>query len=118
MLQGENLLEKHHLSPYFMSNYRRFAPDSKDDISKTVIEDQSGDSQEERKRPPSNLSVLEQSPGKISLKATLEGIETMYINKALVRAGYNISKAGRYLDLTPQALRYKINKLNIHLPDE
>jgi transcriptional regulator with GAF, ATPase, and Fis domain len=42
----------------------------------------------------------------------------MYVEKALVKAGYNISKAGRFLNLSPQSMRYKIKKLGILVPAE
>ncbi|MCG8616094.1 MAG: helix-turn-helix domain-containing protein [Desulfobacterales bacterium] len=48
----------------------------------------------------------------------MKAVEARYIRKALTRAGFNVSKAGRFLNLSPQALRYKIKRLNIHIPQE
>ena len=66
---------------------------------------------------PTDLITL-QSQEKVCLTTTVQRIEARYIEQALRKAGYNISKAGRFLNLSPQSMRYKIKKLGIEVPVE
>ena len=64
-------------------------------------------------------SILHESPPPPStFLPDLPGHLERVLEKALVKAGFNISKAGRFLNLSPQSMRYKIKKLGIHLPVE
>lgn len=119
-LAGETTISRRHLSPYFLANYQR----QKD-----------ADSIDQYQRHPSQPPVTELAPAqstpwtnthtlfpdgnqKYCLSTTIKQVETLLIDRALTRAGFNISKAGRFLNLSPQALRYKIKKLGIHIPVE
>jgi arginine utilization regulatory protein len=105
-----------HLSDYFMNNVKKFS-----ETGKTSAVPESAPVADTK-----NLSdMLAELPdpglmesGTIDLAAALTSLETLCVQKALVRAGYNISKAGRFLSLSPQTLRYKINKLGIRIPKE
>lgn len=116
----ENTIYSHHLSPYFIANYQRYmesnaksmVPYSPQAITPTAMSDQLLVELQESKK------LFSQGQKNICLSSTINQIETSLINRALIKAGYNISKAGRFLNLSPQALRYKIKKLNIHIPDE
>jgi transcriptional regulator with GAF, ATPase, and Fis domain len=66
---------------------------------------------------PEDLTPVE-DPASICLNTTMNRIEAMYIERALIRAGCNISKAGRFLNLSPQSLRYRMKKLGIQVPAE
>lgn len=120
LLRGEDVLDEKHLSPYFIENLQRFSnantetPEGSTQALETIHQN---DKTSASAALPGG-SFLEQSRGKICLKETMDKVEALYIEKALVRAGYNISKAGRFLDLSPQALRYKISKLQIDVPEE
>lgn len=121
VLYGENTIRRHHLSSYFLENYQR------------LINGENGQSHSfqnggfEKSAIPrmsvSNSSHSESLPlpplqEKFCLNRAINRIEVIYLEKALVKAGYNISKAGRFLNLSPQAMRYKIKKLGIHIPAE
>ena len=111
MLGTSGMIEPPHLSDYFMTNFRK----QTDDPVASAAQPYPAAAQS----PATGLPPLDlPDQGTISLSVSLKSIETLYIQKALVRAGYNISKAGRFLTLSPQALRYKIQKLGIHLPKE
>lgn len=120
LLQGNNVLEKQHLSPYFLENLQRFSNEPTQQTSSFHPSEGQDIIQEKAVGSPTLPSspFFEQERGKINLKETMEQVEILYIKKALTRAGYNISKAGRFLDLSPQALRYKIQKLKIEVPEE
>jgi arginine utilization regulatory protein len=116
ILQGERTIRHHHLSSYFMHNYQR------------LINGESAPSPGERPSPavytrmpggihPDDLPTLD-TGDKICLSTTLQRIEAVYLERALIKAGYNISKAGRFLNLSPQSMRYKIKKLGLHIPTE
>lgn len=121
LLQGENTIRSHHLSPYFIDNYHRL-------VNGTDNRSQSPQTQEitapENGRAPFEIGLAlqdlpsSQTQEKFCLTSALQRIETTCVEKALVKAGYNISKAGRFLNLSPQSLRYKIKKLGIHVPHE
>lgn len=147
LLQGGHTIEPAHLSDYFMNNYRRLTksesyrhtldnqtgsfrdhfmnppdgslhPIKHQDVEPTPLGWKGG--------APLNLTLFSdfelplnsQNREKICLNSTLKNIETLYIERALKKAGYNISKAGRFLNLSPQALRYKVKRLGIHIPVE
>jgi len=105
-----------HLSDYFMNNVKKF---SETDKPHTIPEP---DPDFTLDNLPGMLTGLPDpgltESGTIDLAGTLTSLETLYVQKALIRAGYNISKAGRFLSLSPQALRYKITKLGIQVPKE
>lgn len=117
-LAGESKIYTHHLSPYFMTNYQRHLEKN----SKTHAITTSSLNNSAELSPlieiHENQNLQLQSPKKLCLSSTIKQIETLLIDRALVTAGYNISKAGRFLNLSPQALRYKIKKLGIHIPSE
>ena len=116
ILGRPGMITPNHLSDYFMNNVKKFA-DAKKNLS--LSETGPGFSPD---NTPAMLSELPDpgmaESGTIDLAGTLTSLETLYIQKALTRAGYNISKAGRFLCLSPQALRYKIQKLGIQIPKE
>lgn len=121
ILHGENTIRRHHLSSYFVDNFQRIASgyDNQNQAFQSAIANASPSSL----TPVSNVIHPEDLPPlldqeKIGLNSTIQRIETMYVNSALVKAGFNISKAGRFLNLSPQSMRYKIKKLGIHLPAE
>ena len=105
-----------HLSDYFMNNVKKFS-----ETDKPITESEPGPDFT-RENPPGMPNGLPDpglpESGPIDLAGTLTSLETLYVQKALTRAGYNISKAGRFLSLSPQALRYKIRKLGIQVPKE
>ncbi len=105
-----------HLSGYFMNNVKKFSEPGKTDAApeSTPV----ADTENLSDMPPGLPDPGLMESGTIDLTETLASFETMYVQKALIRAGYNISKAGRFLSLSPQALRYKINKLGIRIPKE
>ena len=119
ILHGENTIRRHHLSSYFMNNYHRLAngyEGPRQPFQTTDIDaPQSGALPTPAGIHPEDLPPLQD---RICLNSTINRIETMYVEKALVKAGYNISKAGRFLNLSPQSMRYKIKKLGILVPAE
>lgn len=121
LLHGSSIIYEHHLSPYFIDNYHRLTNDrageQKDGLLGTGAASAAGSTAVAQQHFPVPLVPLEDT-GKICLPSALKSIETIYIEKALKRAGYNISKAGRFLNLSPQALRYRIKKLDIHVAVE
>lgn len=117
MLRGDRVIEKRHLSPYFINNYERFTSINCTGSS-VKPSDLTGDFVSMEKDALSEVAAIELGSVKVSLKDKLDEVEKMYIEKALVRSGYNVSKAGRILNLTPQALRYKIGKLKIEMKNE
>jgi len=113
MCRDANTIEPQHLSTFFMNNFQRVVKG----------EDLSGHLSSLKWPEPHELADHEvslnvQTQGKICLNNTIKNIETLYIQRALAQAGYNISKAGRFLNLSPQALRYKFKRLGIHIPAE
>ena len=127
-LHDTHFILPEHLSDYFMGNYRRL---SDQDGHQHVFSHSSPHvpSQTDTPQPAPplkknaafsdyELSLSSGEVGKICLNSTLKNIETLYIERALKKAGYNISKAGRFLNLSPQALRYKVKRLGIHIPVE
>lgn len=120
MIQGGNTIHEHHLSAYFMDNYHR--------LSTAEEAPRNSDVKRHKESPSPELSQIarllqpeasnEIEGEKICLPTTLKTIETLYIERTLKRAGYNISKAGRFLNLSPQALQYRIKKLGIHVAVE
>ena len=131
LLHDTHLILPEHLSNYFMSNYRRLT--DQDEHRHVLSHISSGRSSQIDQIPtpkptpiPRDLTVFSEhelslsskKTGKICLNSTLKNIETLYIERALKKAGYNISKAGRFLNLSPQALRYKVKRLEIHVPVE
>lgn len=121
LLHGSSIIYEHHLSPYFMDNYRRLTHAGAEERSDGGMMNGGTPSPApvvaQQHSFSGALASLEDS-GKMCLPSALKSIETIYIEKALKRAGYNISKAGRFLNLSPQALRYRIKKLDIHVPVE
>ena len=106
-------IEPEHLSEYFMTNYRNTPEKLESKNSLTPVP-------AEKKPLPSLDHPCFELPdhGSMDLGNTLKSIESIYIQKALIRAGYNISKAGRFLNLSPQSLRYKIKTLGIEMIHE
>ncbi|SMC63908.1 arginine utilization regulatory protein [Desulfocicer vacuolatum DSM 3385] len=121
LLHGSSIIYEHHLSSYFVNNYRRLTQgDGGTSSDARMINGQllsPASKSTHNQAFPGPLAGFEDT-GKICLSSTLKSIETIYIEKALKRAGYNISKAGRFLNLSPQALRYRIKKLGIHVAVE
>jgi arginine utilization regulatory protein len=120
ILHGENTIRRHHLSSYFINNYQRIGGSYNNQgqsRQRAVISASTTGLTPVPAIHPEDLPPL-QGQEKICLNSTLQRIETMYVEKALVKAGFNISKAGRFLNLSPQSMRYKIKKLGIHLPVE
>ena len=118
ILHGGKTIRRHHLSSYFMNNYQRVGSgyNNQNRTHPTNLANAStGISPVPPGIHPEDLPPL-QGHEKICLASTLNRIESMYVEKALVKAGFNISKAGRFLNLSPQSMRYKIKKLGIHLP--
>ncbi len=117
---GENTIYSHHLSPYFMANYDRLKRSSGEFLQPA----QNSPTTPRLSSVPTVTDLIErtgtnfQDQKKFCLNSTVRHIETMLIERALIKAGYNISKAGRFLNLSPQALRYKIKKLGIHIPND
>ena len=108
MLGPFGMIEERHLSDYFMGNYNKLVSGPGKAAGIPGAEPAPAD------RPAFDLP----DRGPMDLSATLKSVETQYIQNALTRAGFNISKAGRFLNLSPQALRYKIKRLGIHIPRE
>ncbi|MCF8091882.1 MAG: sigma 54-interacting transcriptional regulator [Desulfotignum sp.] len=105
-----------HLSDYFINNVKKFA-----ETGKTSFASETGPDFFPENTPGMATGLPDPGlaeSGTIDLAGTLTSLETLYVQKALIRAGYNISKAGRFLSLSPQALRYKISKLGIQVPKE
>jgi arginine utilization regulatory protein len=102
------MIEPEHLSAYFIDNYEKASTRMDNAV-------QTNDSLSDNSRPGNPATpffeLLDQ--GTLDLGNTLKSIESICIQKALTRSGYNISKAGRFLHLSPQALRYKIKKLGL-----
>ncbi|SDP38898.1 sigma-54 interaction domain-containing protein [Desulforhopalus singaporensis] len=107
-LGTEKTIYKHHLSSYFIDNYE-----------KTIEDRMRGEKLSSHHHPFHHPGYMDQADmsghDKICLKTAVDMFEKKHIEQALTRAGYNISKAGRLLNLSSQSLRYKINKLNIQL---
>lgn len=107
------MIEPEHLSAYFINNYEKTSTIAGKAVRAfNPLPDND---------PPVNQAapfskLLDQ--GTMDLGSTLATIESVCIQKALTRSGYNISKAGRFLCLSPQTLRYKIKKLGIQIPFE
>lgn len=128
LLHGSSVIYEHHLSPYFIDNYKRLTAEragQKTDgllgngvIASTGPMTATGAMTAAQQSLPVPPLVGLEDTGKICLSSALKTIETIYIEKSLKRAGYNISKAGRFLNLSPQALRYRIKKLGIHVAVE
>lgn len=119
-LGGESTIFRHHLSPYFLANYSKMTSSS-DDSSLPTLKDQSTQALLSSQSPSdihNKTQHLLQDQKKICLNSTVKQIERMLIDRALTKAGFNISKAGRFLNVSPQALRYKIKKHGIHDPNE
>lgn len=110
------MIETAHLSDYFMNNYQKWQGTGESQAlqpgAPPVGEVAAGGAAFEI--PAQELP----DSGTMDLSETMKLLETQYIRKALIRAGYNISKAGRFLNLSPQALRYKIGRLGIAIPRE
>lgn len=110
-LGTEKTIYKDHLSPYFIANYEKQYVQA--NHSEPLIHEYSAKTyhydEEQAEWPNQN---------KLCLASEVKAFEKKHIERALKRAGYNISKAGRLLDLSPQSLRYKINKLNIQVINE
>ncbi len=113
MLGVYGMIEPAHLSDYFMSNYQK-NEDTPD--TPLALPYPTGPQAQHDMTCLPPLDLAEQ--GTMNLAEALKSIEALYIQKALTRSGYNISKAGRFLTLSPQALRYKIKRLGIHVPQE
>ncbi len=114
MLGPSGMIGPDHLSDYFMNNYQKAASSGAEPPPPPAEQDTGANTPDTTCLPPFDLP----DPGNMDLGDTLKSIETLYIRKALTRAGFNISKAGRFLNLSPQALRYKIKRLDIHVPKE
>ncbi|MGW8185676.1 MAG: sigma-54 interaction domain-containing protein [Desulfobacterales bacterium] len=121
VLKGENTIRRDQLSSYFMENYQRLV----NGVTNTALTapvplvplPSGGPMPQAIGLDPMDLAPL-QNRDKFCLATTLQRIEAIYIQQALRKAGYNISKAGRYLNLSPQSMRYKIKKLGIEVPVE
>lgn len=118
VIEHETTIYARHLSPYFMSNYRSFADGSSTSSSPlTGMTPQysSGTSEQSNNDlHDTNLAGFTNLKN-FCLNTAVDQFEMHYIKNALKKAGYNISKAGRLLNLSPQTLRYKINKLGIEM---
>lgn len=121
ILHGETTIRRHHLSSYFMDNYQRLANGHADQGQ--AFQGPAVNAAATVATPigagihPDDLLPLQEQE-KFCLNSAIQRIETMSVEKALARAGYNISKAGRFLNLSPQSMRYKIKKLGIRVPAE
>lgn len=119
-LAGETTIYPRHLSPYFLTNFQR--QQDQETFERSQISAPAHTSSDVAKNDSTlwnyNPNLIPQGNQKYCLSTTIKQIETLLIDRALTRAGFNISKAGRFLNLSPQALRYKIKKLKIHIPDE
>ena len=120
MCHDSNIIELKHLSTFFMNNFHRVIkeekypePKKEENLSKGLA---SLKWPEPRELENLKVDLNAQTPGKICLNTSLKNIEALYIQRALTQAGYNISKAGRFLNLSPQALRYKFKRLGISIP--
>ena len=122
VIEGDNTIRRDHLSSYFTENYQRL-------VNGAANTDQPPPllgslSPQEGGATPTAISLVStelapfQSQDKFCLTTTVQRIEAIYIEQALRKAGYNISKAGRFLNLSPQSMRYKIKKLGIEVPVE
>ena len=121
VLEGENTIRRDHLSSYFLENYQRLVNDETSITTSPPMP--AAPSQTGAPMLPTTAIVTidpapPQNQKKFCLTTTLQRIETSYIEQALLKAGYNISKAGRFLNLSPQSMRYKIKKLGIGVPVE
>jgi len=121
MCHDADTIEPRHLSTFFMNNFdralkRKNPPESKKENLSSHLPSLKWPASRELEDHEVSLNV--QTRGKICLNNTLKNIETLYIQRALTQAGYNISKAGRFLNLSPQALQYKLKRLEIHIPAE
>jgi arginine utilization regulatory protein len=118
-----NIIEPRHLSKFFMDNFKQLSHEQRNlepekDMEK-ILENSTLPGLPEFGNLTDHEVLLDaQRQGKICLNNTMKNIETVYIKKALAKAGNNVSKAGRFLNLSPQALRYKLKQLGIHIPAE
>jgi arginine utilization regulatory protein len=110
ILHSENTIRRDHLSAYFIDNYQRLINGEGERSPALQPGARAG------LQPEDPIVLPDQE--KICLSSTLRRMEARYLEGALVKAGYNISKAGRFLNLSPQSMRYKIKKLGISIPAE
>jgi len=110
-LGSDTIIHKYHLSSHFMRNYER-------SINKQKYADKPIPYSEYETVPNMFEKIDSFDQKKLCLKSAVNDFEKKHIEKALKIAGYNISKAGRLLNLSSQALRYKIKKLNIMVINE
>ena len=107
------MIEAEHLSDYFMANYQKLEASNK---ATSVFPQSIGEEHPVPAKADTCFKLPQQ--GTMDLTETIKSIERTYIQKALIRSGYNVSKAGRLLSLSPQSLRYKIKMHGLHIPDE
>jgi arginine utilization regulatory protein len=119
IIHGETTIRSRHLSSYFMDNYQQLTSGYADQrhAFQAPAVDVAGATPIGAGLLPDDLLPLQEQE-KFCLNSAIQRIETRLVEKALVRAGYNISKAGRFLNLSPQSMRYKIKKLGIRVPVE
>ncbi|MEJ2638269.1 MAG: sigma 54-interacting transcriptional regulator [Desulfosarcinaceae bacterium] len=121
VLAGENTIRRDHLSSYFMENYQRLVNGLTNTPQALTMPSAppppGGPLMPSIGLDPEDLALI-QNQEKFCIATTLERIEARYIEQALLKAGYNISKAGRFLNLSPQSMRYKIKRLGIDVPVE
>lgn len=121
ILEGGNMVRRDHLSSYFIENYQRMVNSVatvKHASPAPAVAPHSVETMFQTNRIKFKHMASLQNQGKFCLTTMLQRIESDYIEQALLKAGYNISKAGRFLNLSPQAIRYKIKKLGIDISEE
>lgn len=121
MCRDKDLITRDHLSLFFLNNYQKMEKEKNGfELERKKDEAEPVPSSPDRPAIKSfeeiEVPLDVRTKGKICLNSTLQNIEAMYIQRALIQAGYNTSKAGRFLNLSPQALRYKLNRLGIQIP--
>lgn len=122
IIEKENMIRRDHLSSYFMENYQRLVNGVTTTVTQAfpapAITPHPGETMLQSNGINVKTPAPLQNQEKFCLTTTLQRIELDCIEQALLKAGYNISKAGRFLNISPQAMRYKIKKLGIDVPEE
>jgi len=118
-LADEDTIYQQHLSPYFMVNYNSYRErEQEKHVLMNNADDRTGSGGHQKGDEITSPLPSPEPAKKICLKSAVENFERVHIEQALKRAGYNISKAGRLLNLSSQSLRYKIHKLHIEIVND